>query len=81
MSESGENVMGDATRLLGKCPVEPGMIVAEEIDPPGGNPVDISFPFEVDKMDSLSPLDGDGREEFMVLLLGAGMPDVFSVQS
>jgi hypothetical protein len=72
--------VSDAARLLGERPAKAGMVVTEKIDPPGGYPVDIPFPFEIDEINTLSAVDGNGGEEFMILLLGAGMPDMFAVQ-
>jgi len=76
VGEAGEDVVGDALRLLLQGAVEARMVVAEQVDPPGGDAVDVAPAVHVDEPGALAAGDGDGRLQLMVLLLGAGMPQM-----
>ncbi len=81
VGEAGEDVVGDLFGLCGQGAIEAGMAVAEEIDPPGGDAVENAVAVVVDEVASFAPGDGQGRQGLMVLLLGAGVPDMGGVES
>jgi hypothetical protein len=53
--------------------------VAEEVDPPAADGVEITPPLEVVEPDPFGPPNGDERKPFMILHLGTGVPEVAQI--
>ena len=51
----------------------------EQVDPPGSDHVHIPIAFPVIKIDAFRPLNQYGRSRFVVLVLGAWVPDMMKV--
>ncbi len=80
VGEAGEDVVGNLAGLLGKGAVEARVVVAEEVDPPGGDAVEDAVAVVVDQVAPLTAGDGQRRQGLVVLLLGAGVPDMGGVE-
>ncbi|MNF63687.1 hypothetical protein D3C84_453950 [compost metagenome] len=74
VAESGENHMLQLIDLVLDALVDPRVGMAEDVDPPGADRIEITFAFEVFEPDAFAALDRDQRQLFVIFHLGAGMP-------
>ena len=79
MAEPGQQDMLELLRLAGDPAADVGIGMAEEVDPPAADGIEIAPSVEIVKPDPLGTLDGDQGEGFMVFHLGAGVPDVLQI--
>ena len=75
VGEAGEHHVLEAVQLLADPRVDPRIGVAEHVDPPGTDRVEVALAFEVFEPDAFAALDRDQRQLFVVFHLGAGVPD------
>ena len=74
MGEAREQDMLKFFQLTGQCAVDSRIAVAEQVDPPRADGVQVALAFEVFKPHALATADRDNGEPFMVLHLCARMP-------
>ena len=67
--------VGDLGRLLGQGPVERGDVVAEGVDPEGGDRIEVAVARGVDEFPSLGPLDDQRGVLGVRRHLGEAVPD------
>ena len=75
MGRTGENDVLQARQLPADGLDDTRVGMAEEIDPPGRNGVDVGASLPIIEVNPLTTVDKDGRIDFVILHLGAGMPD------
>ncbi|MNQ72515.1 hypothetical protein D3C85_872230 [compost metagenome] len=74
MAEASEDHMFQLIHLVLDPLVDPRVGMAEDVDPPGADRIEITFAFEVFEPHAFAALDRDQRQLFVVFHLGAGMP-------
>ncbi len=74
MAETGENHVLQLIDLILDALVDPRVGVAEHVDPPRADCVEVALAFEIFEPDAFAALDRDQRQLFVVFHLGAGMP-------
>ncbi|MCY1356155.1 hypothetical protein D9M69_425970 [compost metagenome] len=75
VAESGEDHMLQLVHLVLDALVDARVGVAEDIDPPGADGVQVAFALEVFQPDPLAAADRHHRQAFVILHLGAGVPE------
>ncbi len=80
MGEAGEDDLLEAPQLLGHGGVDARIRVAEQIDPPGADRIQVALAGEILQPGSLTAADRDQGQVLLVILhLRAGVPDVREV--
>src|SRR5690606_5316536 len=79
MGETSQNDVLQLADLLLYRGADARVAVTEEVDPPGADRIDVAVALKVVQPNPFAPFDGDHRKGFMVLHLGAGVPDGFEV--
>ncbi|KPW99466.1 hypothetical protein ALO79_200021 [Pseudomonas syringae pv. castaneae] len=74
VAETGEDHMLQLVDLVLDSLVDAWVGMAEYVDPPGADGVEVALAFKIFQPDALTALDGDQRQLFVVFHLGAGMP-------
>jgi hypothetical protein len=74
VAETGKDHVFELIDLILDALVDARVGVAEHVDPPGTDCVEVALAFEVFEPDAFAALDRDQRQLFVVFHLGAGMP-------
>src|SRR6056297_2895731 len=74
MREAGQDDVLELVELRLDALVNVGIGVAEDVDPPGADDVEVATAVEVIEPRPLAALDGHKRDRLMILHLRAGMP-------
>ena len=74
MAETGEDHVFELIDLILDALVDARVGMAEHIDPPGADGIEVALAFEVFQPDTFAALDRDQRQLFVIFHLGAGMP-------
>ena len=74
MAETGEDHVLQLIDLILDTLVDPWVGVAEYVDPPGTDGIEVALAFEVFQPYAFTALDGHQRQLLVVFHLGAGMP-------
>ncbi|CDF93468.1 hypothetical protein BN844_4270 [Pseudomonas sp. SHC52] len=74
MAEAGEDHMLQLVDLVLDPLVDARVGMAEHVDPPGADGVEVALAFEVFQPHAFTALDRDQRQLFVIFHLGAGMP-------
>ena len=74
MAETGEDHVFELIDLILDALVDARVGMAEHIDPPGADRIEVALAFEVFQPDAFTALDRDQRQLFVIFHLGAGMP-------
>ena len=75
VAEIAEDAVGQFLGLTAQRPVETIVVVAEKVDPPGGDGIETTPPLDVVEPDTFPPVDDKGGMGLVILHLGTGMPD------
>ena len=80
MGEARKNHVLELIDLRMQRGIEPGVGMAEQVDPPGADGIQVALALEVFQPHALAAADRNQRQVLLVILhLRAGMPDVREV--
>ncbi len=75
MAEAGEHHVLELVDLVLDALIDARIGMAENVDPPGAHRVQVALAVEVLQPHAFTAADGDQRQLFVVLHLGAGVPE------
>jgi len=75
MAEAGQHHVLELVELILDALVDARIGVAEHVDPPGADGIDITLAIEILEPDAFAAPDGDQRQLLVVFHLGAGVPE------
>ena len=73
--EAGQHRVFELVELVFQCRVDARVGVAKQVDPPGADAVQVAAPLMVEQPGAFAVADGDQGYLFVVLHLGARVPD------
>ncbi|MNH17182.1 hypothetical protein D3C79_768430 [compost metagenome] len=79
VAETGEDHMLKLVDLVFDALVDPRVGVAEDVDPPGTDSIEVTLAFKVFQPHTFAALDRDQGQVFVVFHLGAGVPQNLQV--